>query len=220
MNMRPYNKDQLEAILMVRRFLSGLPTGRFNRLKRRLKSYVRFRKEVAEFQRQHFSELCTRTCFTSHTSACCGREGIATFFADIAINLSLSGEQEIDLLIHALTHDPGDFNCVYLGKNGCLWHLKPIVCEMFLCQKAKVSLLKKDGVVRSEWEGLLRREKRYTWPSRPVLFDKLEEIFMDAGLDSPLMYFHHSPGLLRVKARSGKGAKNRPRSRSRSGAIP
>jgi hypothetical protein len=41
----------------------------------------------------------------------------------------------------------------------------------------------------------------YTWPSRPVLFDKLEELFIQEGFDSPIMYFHHSPGLLRLKAK-------------------
>ena len=34
------------------------------------------------------------------------------------------------------------------------------------------------------------------------LLAELEQIFMAEGFDSPLMYFHHSPGLLRVKARS------------------
>jgi hypothetical protein len=66
---------------------------------------------------------------------------------------------------------------------------------------AKASVLKNDDGLQNQWKGLRRRERRYTWPSRPVLFHKLEEIFIQAGYDSPLMYFHHSPGLLRVKYR-------------------
>jgi len=75
---------------------------------------------------------------------------------------------------------------------------------------AKDAVLEKDSNLRAQWEKLLFRERRYTWPSRPVLFDKLEELFIRAGFDSPLMYFHHSPGLLRVKNRSVKNHPKEP----------
>jgi hypothetical protein len=48
--------------------------------------------------------------------------------------------------------------------------------------------------------GLLLKEKQFTWPAKPILFDELEELFLQSGLQSPLMYCHLSPGLLRVKA--------------------
>jgi hypothetical protein len=200
--MSPYNRDQMEAILIVRRYLRGLPRGEIGRLKRRIRHYLRFRADVAHFQRQYFSDVCTQNCFTSRTSACCGREGIATFFADVVINILHSSDEEVDALLQTLSKDSGGLNCVYLTGNGCLWHIKPIVCEMFLCQSAKESILKCDDLLRSQWERLRRREKYYTWPSRPVLFDKLEEVFIREGFDSPLMYFHHSPGLLRLKAQN------------------
>jgi hypothetical protein len=70
---------------------------------------------------------------------------------------------------------------------------------MFLCEYAKKSVFDKDPNAEKQWEKLRWREKRYTWPVRPVLFDKLEDYFIRAGYSSSLMYFHNSPGLLRVK---------------------
>ena len=69
---------------------------------------------------------------------------------------------------------------------------------------ACTGVLEADQDLLAEWERLCRREKRYTWPTRPVLFDELEALCIEAGLKSPLMYFHRSPGLLRLKARKGK----------------
>jgi hypothetical protein len=71
---------------------------------------------------------------------------------------------------------------------------------MFLCEHARKMLFDKDRLALKEWERLKRREKRYTWPNRPVLFDDLETCFIRAGYSSSLMYFHNSPGLLRVKS--------------------
>ena len=186
---------------MVRQYLKSLSRSRIGQIERCIKPYLRFRADVADFQVQHFSEICTRKCFTSQSSACCNRDGIATFFADVVINVFLSSDREVDALLDILSQDRGGFKCVYLTGNGCLWRIKPIVCEMFLCKHAKDAILENNDVLRTQWEKLRHREKRYTWPSRPVLFDKLEELFIRAGFDSPLMYFHHSPGLLRVKNR-------------------
>ena len=215
MNSRPsmeiseYSRDQSEAIQMVRRQLGTLSRGQMGKLRRRIRPYLQFRGEVADFQKQHFSEVCTEKCFTSQTSACCGREGIATFFADVVMNVLLSKEEEVEGLLQRLSQDNGGLNCVYLGEKGCLWQLKPIVCEMFLCDHAKNTVLGKDDALWDRWNRLRQREKRYTWPSSPVLFDELEEIFIRADLESPLMYFHRSPGLLRIKAKHIKDRSKR-----------
>ena len=190
--------------MMARRYLGGLSRSRIGQMKRLTLNYLQFRADVADFQALHFSEICTHKCFTNQTSACCGREGIATFFADVVINVLLSSEREVDAVLEALFTDRGGFKCVYLTEDGCAWRLKPIVCEMFLCRQAKETVLNTNHTLRTRWENLRLRERRYTWPSRPVLFDKLEALFMRAGFESPLMYFHHSPGLLRIKERSGK----------------
>jgi len=42
-------------------------------------------------------------------------------------------------------------------------------------------------------------KNRYAWPDQSVLFDELEQMFIDAGYHSPLMYLHNSPGLQQVK---------------------
>ena len=194
-----YNRDQLEALFMVRQYLRSLSRSRISQLKQWIKPYLRFRDDVADFQVLHFSEICTQKCFASQSSACCNRDGIATFFADVAINVLLSSNREVDALLDILSQDRGGFKCVYLTENGCLWRIKPIVCEMFLCKHAKDAVLENNDVLRTQWEKFRRRERQYTWPSRPVLFDKLEGLFIQAGFNSPLMYFHHSPGLLRVK---------------------
>ena len=208
--MSPYNQDQLAAITMIRQFMEELSKEHMSQIRREIQSYLGFRADVAEFQKRYFSALCTQKCFTSQTSACCGREGIATFFADVVMNVLLSKEEEVEGLLQALSEDTGGFKCVYLHEKGCLWRLKPIVCEMFLCEHARDTVLGKDELLRDQWEKLRQREKRYTWPSSPVLFDELEEMFIRVGLDSPLMYYHRSPGLLRVKAKHIKNPPKRP----------
>jgi len=110
---------------------------------------------------------------------------------------------EIDALEETLSRSREGSGCVYLGPSGCMWRLKPIAREMVLCDHALRSLLEGDEAAAARWKALRAQERRFTWPDRPVLFDDLEAWFMDAGLDSPLMYCHKSPGLLRVKARAG-----------------
>ena len=202
-----YNQQQKDAILMVCKHLSCLSMSKLRWLKQRIKSYLEFRQRVASFELQYFDDICSDKCFASRTSACCGREGIATFFADVVVNVLLSTDKDIDTLLHALERDTGGFNCVYLNETGCLWCCKPIVCEMFLCDHAKNSVLAGAETLRSQWEKLRQQERLYTWPTQPVLFDELEDFFIQAGFDSPLMYLHKSPGLLRLKAQQGRKSK-------------
>ena len=200
--MSDYNRDQLEAIRMVRRFREGLSPSAHVAFTRRVNSYLEFRTDVTRFQQKAFAEVCTQKCFAGQDSACCNREGIATFFADVVINTLVSSEDEVDALLRVLAEDRGGHKCVYLSGNGCLWRLKPIVCEMFLCEHAKERGFAGDAALTEKWEELRSKEKQYTWPDRPVLFDEVEALFIQSGYESPLMYFHRSPGLLRIKARS------------------
>jgi len=194
-----YNQEQLEAVSLVRHYFKTALPYETRRLKRRTGSYLEFRKQTDQFLRNHFSGICTRKCYEDHYSACCSREGITTFFADVVINILVSDEAGIDRLVQALTFPKPGMKCVYLGQNGCVWRLKPIVCEMFLCEHAKKVVFEANPMALKEWQGLKRREKRYTWPNRPVLFDDLEAYFIRAGHTSSLMYLHNIPGLLRVK---------------------
>jgi hypothetical protein len=197
--MSAYNREQLEAILLVRHHFKMLSPSELAGLKKRAENYLRFRKEVDRFLGHYFSEICTQKCYQDHFSACCNREGITTFFADVVINVLMSSDEEVDRMLEALSLPNRGMKCVYLGKRGCLWRIKPIVCEMFICKEARKTVFEKDRLALKEWERLKQREKRYTWPDRPVLFDDLETCFIQAGYSSSLMYFHNSPGLLRVK---------------------
>jgi hypothetical protein len=198
--MSEYNQEHSDAIVLVRQHLKKLSASELARLKKRIRNYLRFRKEVDRFLRHNFSEVCTQKCYQDNYSACCGREGITAFFADVVINVMVSSDKEIDCLLEVLSLPNPGMKCVYLGKEGCLWRTKPIVCEMFLCKHARQEVFDKDPLALKEWERLKQREKRYTWPNRPVLFDDLEIYFIQAGYSSSLMYFHNSPGLLRVKS--------------------
>lgn len=200
-----YNRRQEEVLLVVRDHLARIPDPERQSLRKSLQPYLEFRDETARFQEEHLSAACTLRCFHDGTSACCGREGILTFFADVVINLLLSTDEEADLLLSRLLDDKGGPNCVYLGENGCAWKLKPITCEMFLCDHAKEELSGGDGSRGRRWKELRGREKIYTYPDRPVLFDGLEKLFLDAGIENAMMYCHKSPGLLLLKKRHGVG---------------
>jgi len=164
--------------------------------------YLKFREEAASFLSAHFSEVCTQKCYQSRLSACCSREGIITFFADVVVNALISEDNNMDLLLEVLKKPNIGFKCIYLGKKGCLWRLKPIVCEMFLCEHAQKEVFNENRQIEHKWKELKQREKLYTWPDRRVVFDTLESYFIEAGYSSPLMYMHNSPGLLRVKRRA------------------
>jgi hypothetical protein len=198
--MNAYNQEQLEAIVTAIDCIRGLLPSEVDGLRKRLENYLRFRADVDTFLQRHFSATCTRTCYESRQSACCSREGITTFFADVVINVLMSGEDEMEKIMHTLKQSNQGTRCVYLGKNGCLWHVKPIVCEMFLCERARKTIFGRNPDALKTWKRLRQREKRYTWPSRPVLFDTLETMFWGKGVRSSLMYFHNTPGLMRIKA--------------------
>jgi len=205
--MSEYNQEQLEAILTVRRHLEMLSPSDLRDLKTKIESYLDFRADVDRFMGQYFSAVCTQMCYQDHYSACCNREGIITFFADVVINLLMSKDEDVGRLLGALDSPRAAEKCVYLGKAGCLWRVKPIVCEMFLCKRARNAVFSDAPDALKAWGVLKQREKGYTWPDRAVLFDELEAYFMEKGCDSSLMYCHNSPGMLRVKALARKELK-------------
>ncbi len=182
MYMNSYHKEQSDALEMVQRYLAGISVLERKKLEAEVSDYLLFRDEVGSFLSTHFSGICTQKCYKSRLSACCTREGIITFFADVVVNALMSQDR------------------------GCLWRLKPIVCEMFLCEHAKREVFSENRQLEHKWDELKQREKLYTWPDRMVVFDTLETYFIEAGYSSSLMYMHNSPGLLRVKQRALSGA--------------
>jgi hypothetical protein len=203
--MNSYQKEQIEALFLVQRHLATLSASQRQCLESQISDYLLFREKVDAFLNAHFGHVCTKNCFQSDVSACCSREGIITFFADVVINGLVSFQGEIDALLSVLHKSNEGFKCIYLGNQGCMWRVKPIVCEMFLCKQAADDVFGKNPDAEKTWEELKQRRKQFTWPDRPVLFDDLERYFLDAGHSSSLMYMHNSPGLLRVKAQAKKG---------------
>ncbi len=204
MQISPYQQEQQDAILLATTHLNSLVPDQVQALKTASHEYLKFRKDADTFLNTFFASTCTQKCFQSSLSACCSREGIITFFADIVINVLFSASDERNLLPAVLRKPNAGPKCVYLGPRGCLWRIKPIVCQMFLCDAAKEQVFSVHPSAKSAWNNLKNREKQFTWPDKQVLFDDLETLFINAGYASSLMYLHNSPGLLLVKKRAGR----------------
>lgn len=198
-----YNRDQRTSFEAIDEACSLLPEPELEKLKESLNSYLQFRKALAEYQQRHFAVFCQATCFDGKLSACCGFESIFTFFADQIITFLSSTPKELQALFNKLDQVNNTERCVNLGESGCTWRISPVSCAMFLCEQAKLNVFRNDPGAEALWKQLQMQEKEFTLPTKPVLFDDLERYFINLGVDSPHMYFHKSPGLLRLKARSG-----------------
>ena len=189
--MSPYQQEQIDALEMVLEHLQSMSDEDRRALSDIIAEYLVFRKNVDAFLSTNLSDVCTLKCYKNNLSACCSKEGIITFFADVVINALVSSEEELRSLTRVLGEANRGFKCIYLGSDGCLWHLKPIVCEMFLCDRAKDTILARNPQLLRHWDLIEEKRKQYTWPDRPVLFDKIEAHFMAAGYRSPLMYLNN-----------------------------
>ena len=198
-----YQQEHIETLRLVRSGLGLLSPKAVQGLRNLCEPYMAFRQEVDHFLACYFSDVCTRNCYESRLSACCSKDGIIAFFADVVVNALASTNAQLDQLEMALGLPNDRFKCVYLSNNGCLWAVKPIVCQMFLCDSAQKTVFLNTPGVEDNWKHFREKEKVFKWPDKPVLFDRLEKAFLDLGIDSPLMYFHHSPGLLMVKQKAG-----------------
>lgn len=203
MDISQYQREQLETLRQVRTFLDRMSPSDACRLHESVIAYRTFRDQTDCFLQNHFSGICSANCYQSHLSACCSKEGIITFFADVVMNALFSDRVLLDRLSEKLLFPNTGYKCIYLDESGCLWNIKPIVCQMFLCDKAEEAVFTENPAAGDEWADLKRRQKIFTWPDRRVLFDDIETIFLEAGFISPLMYLHNSPGLINVKRRAG-----------------
>lgn len=201
--MNAYQKEQLDALLMIRRHLHELPVAEIEPLKAEIADYLEFRSRAAAFLETHFKEICTEKCYQNQLSACCSKDGIIAFWGDVVVNALVSEKQDLDRLADGIQTPANAFKCIFLAESGCLWQVKPIVCEMFLCDEAENRVFGNDPDALQTWEAFKEEKKRFTWPDRPVLFEKLEQVFIDKGCDSSLMYIHKSPGLMRIKRNRG-----------------
>jgi hypothetical protein len=202
--MNDYQNEQLNDFVIVTKHLETISVEDKKSIANEMEEYLLFRRQVDNFFSDNCAEECTQKCFQSRLSACCSKDSIITFFADFLVNVLFSEKRDVDQLMDALKQPNTGYKCVYLGKEGCRWKVKPIVCAVFLCNKAKEKVFHQKPGLKDTWEKLLIMDKKFRWPDRPVLFDRLEQYFIDAGYDSPSMYLHNSPGLLNVKRRAEK----------------
>jgi hypothetical protein len=204
--MNQYQKEQLETLTMIRRHIEAMGADGRKKLFDEIADYLLFREQVAEFLEARFADICTQKCYQNRLSACCSKDGIITFFADMVINMLVSNPVERDLMEHVVQHPNFDYKCIYLSESGCMWKIKPVVCVFFLCDAAEKMAFDNNPQAVSQWKDLESTKKIYAWPDRPVLFESLERFFMDMGCESPLMYLHKSPGLVRIRmGRDGDG---------------
>lgn len=198
-----YHRHQWASFKAIEKACRNLSDLQLLELQECLSTYLQFREDLAAYQQRYFGDFCRATCFDSGVSACCGFESIITFFADQVVTSLLSTPEQMEAIFRKLEQPNQSSNCVFLGDTGCIWRLPPISCAMFLCEQAKRNVFDENQHARAIWEEFLRLEKEYTHPTQPVLFDDIESYFILLGVDSPHMYFHQSPGLLRLKSRSG-----------------
>jgi hypothetical protein len=201
--MNAYQREQHEALTQVRDHLGGLGHERGKGLQGAIAAYLHFRRAVDLFLKIHFEAVCTTACYQDRRSACCSKDGIITFFADHVVNALVGGTDRLEAMEGCLQRDNATSKCVYLTPKGCCWTVRPLVCAMFLCDRAQETVFGSTPEAASRWEQLQGAAKRFRWPDRPVLFDALELAFIDAGHRSPLMYLNFSPGLMRVKQQAG-----------------
>jgi len=199
--MNDYQTEQLDALQLVRKFLGGISSSERAEMRRVIAPYQAFRGDTAQFLGDEFGSLCTRRCYASGASACCAKDSIIVFFADVVVNALNAPSEHLDAMAKALCAPNRTGKCVFLGSEGCLWTVKPIVCEMFLCDAAMEQVFAENPAAADVWTSLEARRKTFTWPDRPVLFDDLERRFLDSGIRSTLMHLNFSPGMLRLKRR-------------------
>ncbi len=195
-----YNSLHLQSVKTTFQALRSLKISELEELKKLIAPYIKFREDLKEFTKTYFLEFCREKCFKTSKSLCCGYESIIVFFADEVINYLFGNPKDFEIIIEKLSIPNNTNHCVYLGENGCLWTVRPISCAMFFCEEAKnwvFSSFSEEPL--KKWNYLQKMEKTFTWPDKPILFDELEEYFIKRGVWTSHMYFHKSPGLLKIK---------------------
>lgn len=200
--MNAYQEEQQDALRLAMAAIQHLPENDLAALRSDMAPYLEFRNELSAFLDSHFSKHCSQSCFKNARSACCSRDGIITFWADVVINVCNSSPHQLEALFQALRRPLYPAKCIYLGAYGCVWQIRPLVCAMFLCERVQNEVFGAHPQARYQWEALQNRARSFRWPDRPVLFDKIETLCMAQGYRSPLMYINSSPGLLRIKQRA------------------
>jgi len=97
---------------MVRRYLAQISEAQRETLKEGLTDYLIFRDAVDAFQENYFRDICNRKCYQSKLSACCSRDGIIIFFAEVIINALMADPAALEYLQDVLTHPHEGFKMI------------------------------------------------------------------------------------------------------------
>lgn len=198
-----YNGAHFLSFQAIRSVCEKMSVAEISRLREIAAPYLAYRRQLEDFQLRHFAAHCREACYQTMLSACCGFESIIIFFADQVVTFLCSDPPDIDRLLCRLKQPNRSNHCVFLGEAGCVWRVRPITCAMYLCEDAKRRVFSRNPELASVLEQFREAEKQFTRPTRPVLFDELEKAFMAYGVRTPHMWFHRSPGLLRLKQKHG-----------------
>ncbi len=201
--MNEYQVEHLDAFSKIRTILGTFSPATLRSIEAEVSGYLAFRHRLDQFLTRHFDGYCTSACYRSQRSACCSKDGIIVFWADVVINALGSRQEDLDAVETAIRNPVEPRKCIFLGRQGCLWKIRPLLCAMFLCDGAYETVLHGDRDLERQWDQFQQESKSFRWPDRPVLFDRLEQCFMDLGCRSSLMHLNTSPGLLRIKRRAG-----------------
>ena len=202
--MNDYQREQWDALELASDCLERLDDRERDTLMGEMQPYLQFRHSVDRFLGTHLHTYCTSSCYTNQRSACCAKDGIVTFWADLVINLSCSDRRAIDNLRQSLRAPAYEDKCTYLGPKGCRWQVRPLMCALFLCDAADTDIISADKKRADAWSDLKRRADGFRWPVGSVLFDRLELFFLERGHRSSLMYINTTPALMRVKQQAHK----------------
>jgi len=201
--MNTYQREHADTFRLVVDYLAAKPAAERQYLLDITAAYVDFRRKLDAFHRDHVADLCSAKCYQTGLSACCSRDSIVVYFADVVVNCLHSSDAQINQISAVLRRANHGHRCIHLGPEGCRWRISPIVCAMFLCDEAQTLITTESGQAAERWRALQEERKLFTWPDRPVIFDALEARFIAAGLNSPLMHLNSSPGLLSIKRKAG-----------------
>lgn len=117
--MNDYQKEQWDALIQVTAALKKMSSMDLEALRGEMKAYLNFRQEVDAFLKAHFSTYCTQSCFENQQSACCSKDGIITFWADVVINAVFCSDAQLEKLFNAIRHPRSPHKCIYLANQGC-----------------------------------------------------------------------------------------------------
>ena len=155
--MNEYQKEQLHAWQQIEAALAKMPPSAINAMRNEIKGYLRFREEVEHFLKSYFNDQCTSSCYQNNRSACCSKDGILTFWADLVIDAITADPQHIEMMTAAVESPVFDGKCIYLKADGCCWSVRPLVCIMFLCDSAQQTVFPAEPAALQQWEDLWSR---------------------------------------------------------------